>query len=362
MVFHVKNAGLAGKFMFCLALLVSNVLSPVSVFALEMDNSETGANTLAIPTQILKTGVSLNTTTVSPNSQQLSDTIGLTPVLQQVQSLRRAKEELHQGNLAAAEDLSLKQELWDATQKAALLIQKTDLDIDFTVSAIQAEREVYQEILAKFINDRDKKVARINALSFITNGVLWSVNSALAIGSINTTYARNPKKCVNLTIPSGIVGIAAGIVPSVISMYTLRAVNGAKKTSEEEPNMLAKLFGYKTNPDIEYPNSVWTYLNQVPATEKTKKTRLDLIVDRWVADANMPGFTDRHSRKQLDVLTASVAQKNGLTINSLTARSVMLQQLQAEILKMKRLLLELNMVAQGEKQLVAQSSDLPRLR
>lgn len=50
-----------------------------------------------------------------------------------------------------------------------------------------------------------------------------------------------------MTIPSGIVGIAAGIVPSVASMYTLKAVNGAKKTSEVEPNMLAKLFGYQTN-------------------------------------------------------------------------------------------------------------------
>lgn len=362
MVFCVKRSKLFRKSVFCLTLVASQLIIPLGVFASEADTKEAGANTLAIPTQILKTGVSLNSTSISPNSQQLSDTIGLTPVLQKVQNLRRAREESQQGSLVVTNDFSSKQELWDATQKAALIIQKTDLDIDFTVSAIQAEREVYQEILAKFINDRDKKVARINALSFITNGVLWSVNSALAIGSINTTYARNPKKCVNLTIPSGIVGIAAGIVPSVISMYTLKAVNGAKKTSEEEPNMLAKLFGYKTNPDIEYPNSVWTYLNQVPANEKTKKTRLDFIVDRWIEDSNMPGFTDRHSRRQLDVLTASVSQKNGLTINSLTARSVMLQQLQAEVLKMKRLLLELNMVAQGEKQLVAQNYDSPRLR
>lgn len=87
-----------------------------------------------------------------------------------------------------------------------------------------------------------------------------------------------------------------------------------------------------------------------------------MIIDRWISDSNMSEFTDRHSKKQLDVLTASVAQEKGLTINSLTARSVMLQQLQAEVLKMKRMLLELNMVAQGEKQLVAQSNNLPRLR
>lgn len=331
----------------CLTLMTCQLASPV--FASVGQSRESGANSQAIPTQILKTGVTLNSNVISPNSKQLSDSIGLTYILQEVQELRKN----------SSVD---KQQLWDATQRASLLIQKTDLDIDFTVSAIQAEREVYQEILATFISDRDKKVARINAASFISNGILWTVCEALAIGSINTTYARNPKKCLNLTVPSGIVGIAAGLVPSIASMYTLKAVNGAKKTSEVEPNMLAKLFGYPTNPDIEYPKSVWNYLNQAPANEKANKTRLEIIVDRWIADANMPGFTDRHSKKQLDVLTASVSQKKGLTINSLTARSVMLQQLQAEVLKMKRNLLELNMVALGEKELLAQNNDQPVLR
>ncbi len=313
---------------------------------------ESQANSQAIPSQILKTGVSLDTSSIAPNSQQLSDTIGLTSVLERIQSLR-------QSNM---QDITARQDLFEAKQEAAYIIQKTNLDIDFTVAAIMAEREVYQEILATFINDRDKKVARINAASFISNGILWTVCEALAIGSINTTYARNPKKCLNLTIPSGVVGIAAGLVPSIASMYTLKAVNGAKKTSEAEPNMLAKLFNYPTNPDIEYPASVWKYLHQVPASERKGKTRLEQIVDRWVADSNMSEFTDRNSKKQLDVLTASVAQKKGLSIATLTSRSVMLQQLQAEVLKMKRMLLELNMVAQGEKQLVAQSIELPRLR
>ena len=144
---------------------------------------EAGANSQEIPTQILKTGVSLNTTAISPNSMQLSDTVGLTPVLERIQMLR-------QNNL---QDVAVRQDLIEAKQEATFLIQKANLDIDFTVAAIMTEREVYQEILSTFISDRDKKVARINAISFISNGVLWTVNSALAIGSINTTYARNPK-------------------------------------------------------------------------------------------------------------------------------------------------------------------------
>ena len=121
--------------------------------------------------------------------------------------------------------------------------------------------------------------------------------------------------------------------------------------------MLAKLFGYPTNEDIEYPHSVWDYLNQVPAADLKSKKRLDVLVDRWIADSNIPGFTNRTSRSQLDVITASVAQRKGLSIGTLSARQTMLLQLSAEILKMKRMLLELAMVAQGDKQFTAAAPD-----
>src|SRR5262249_37191572 len=151
--------------------------------------------------------------------------------------------------------------------------------------------------------------------------------------------------------PSGIVGIPAGVVPSIASMYTLKAVNGSKKTSEKEPNMLAKIFGFTTSNDIEYPDSVWQFLKQVPANHPNGKSRIDQLIDRWVADSNIPGFSDRNSKSQLEVLTATVSQKKGLSIATLSTRVVMLNQLSAEILKMKRNLLELTMALQGEKQL-----------
>lgn len=301
---------------------------------------ESTANTLEIPKQILKTGVSLDTRSVAPNSLQLANTIDLVPLLQRINTLQNSAETADSG--ASLEGLKRRQDLWDTTQKASLLIQKTNLEIDFTIAAIEAEDQVYQGILAGFTSKRDKALAKTNAISFISNGALWAVNGALTIpGYQNSLYS----------IPSGIVAIPAGIVPSIASLWTLKQINGAKKQSEVEPNMLAKLFGYPTNPDIEYPKSVWTFLNQVPADEPRSKKRVDQLIDRWVSDSNMPGFNDRQSKKQLDVLTASVSQRKGLSISTLTSRSVMLQQLQAEIGKMKRMLLELAMVVEGEKTL-----------
>ncbi len=297
------------------------------------------ANSQEFPRQILKSGVNLNTTGVSPNTLQLANNIQLTPVLEKLQSLRARVDSLPAGQERADARFELQEARWQALQ----IISRTNLEIDFAIAEMTAEQNVYSEILSTFTNDRDKLVARVNAGSFISNGVLWAVCEGLTI----PTHTRGV-----FAVSSGITGIAAGLVPSIASMYTLKAVNGKRKTSEVEPNMLAKLFNYPTNPEIEYPASVWRFLNEAPAEGASSKSRKEQMIDRWIADSNIPGFTSRDS-KTLDAITASVAQKKGLSIATLNTRQVMLQQLSAEVQKMKRMLLELSMVVQGDKQFVA---------
>lgn len=329
-------------------VLISSSWSLPALSSTPGTEAEPGANVVEIPRQILKTGVSLTAPGMSPNTKQLSDSIGLTPLLEKIQALR---VRVSASGAPGMETLAAREDFAEAKQDAGLLIQKTNLDIDFAIGEIDAESQLYGEILSTFTGDRDKWLARINAASFISNGALWAACEAFSIPSFNTVFAKNPKHVVQWPVPSGITGIAAGIIPSLASMYTLKAVNGKQKKSEVDPNMLAKLFGYPTSPDIEYPQSVWNYLNQVPAAEPKGKKRLDQLMDRWVSDSNIYSFTDRKSKDQLDVLTATVSQRKGLSIATLTARSTMLQQLHMELMKMKRMLLELSMVVQGEKQL-----------
>lgn len=302
---------------------------------------ESNANTSNLPKQILKTGINLNAAELSPNTLQLANTIGLTPLLEHIQLLRSEQTD---GRTTTLDGVIAKQDLYETVQKATLAILQTNLEADFALAEINAEQSLYGEILNTYTNDRDKAITRTNAISFISNGALWAVCESLAIPSYRfSKYA----------IPSGIVGIPAGVVPSIASLYTLKQINGKKTMSEVEPNMLAKLFGYPTTVEIEYPRSVWEFLNQVPAGDKSSKTRREQLIDRWVADANIHSFTDRKSKKQLDVLTASVAQRKGLSIATLSARQDMLEQLSAEIMKMKRMLLELTMALSGEKHLTA---------
>ena len=331
-------------------VLIAQTVGPaMSESAVKVATSPPGeptANVQAVPRQILKTGINLNVTGLAPNSLQLADTIGLMPVLDRIQALRSQIGAWRGGS--TLESLTARQDLLEAKQQAELIIQKADLEIDYTIAEMTAEQNVYSEILGTFTSQRDKAVFMANAASYVTNGALWAVAEALDI----PTWKR-PKYAIS----SGTTGIIAGLVPSFASLYAMKIVNGKKRMSEAEPNMLAKLFGYPTVPDIEYPRSVWQFLNQPPADDPKGKTRRDQLVDRWIADANIPAFTDRTSRKQLDVITASVAQRKGLSIATLTVRQVMLQQLSAEIMKMKRMLLELAMTVLGEKQLSAKLPD-----
>lgn len=304
--------------------------------------SEPLANTTALPGQILRTGINLSSRELSANTLQLSEHLKLTPLLKKIQELRLRQNASDSTRSTTLEGLSARQELIETTIEADHIIQATSLAIDFTVAEIVAEENVYGELLGSFTYDRDKAVARTNAASFVTNGILWAVCEGIAV----PTY-RVPR----YSISSGITGILAGLVPSVASLYAMKQFSGKKRTSEKDPNMLAKLFDYPTSSEVEYPNVVWEFLNTVPANDKSGKTRKSQLIDRWVADENISAFTSRSSKKQLDVITAAVETRKGLSISTLSVRQVMLEQLAAEILKMKRMLYELSLVLDGEKQI-----------
>jgi len=290
------------------------------------------------PTQILRTGVDLNTTDISPNSRQLADILKLTPLLERNQILRKKIDPTNFD--PTLENIAKGQQLIACVSESTQIIQEANLAVDFTLAEIQAEQNIYNEILNTYVNDRDKTTLRTNAISYILNGALWTVCEGLSI----PTYSM-----ARLSIPSGVTGIMAGIVPSIASIYALKQLSGKKQISEKDPNMLAKIFDYPVNPEIDYPKSVWDFLNCAQVGEPPEKTRRALLIERWIADKNIPGFTQATGSKQLDVITASVPRKKALDISALNTRMAMLQQLGAEILKMKRMLLELSMVIHGEK-------------
>jgi hypothetical protein len=296
-------------------------------------------NSVQVPTQILKTGINLSSETVSPNSVQVADIIGLTPVLKKLQTLRAQVSQV-KGAPPTLENLALRQDYNDVRLECRQIIEQANLETDFVLAEINAERNLYGEILSAMVSKRDRLVARSNAASFYTNGVLWAVGEGFDI----PTYV-----VPRYSIPSGTISILAGVVPSFFSLWAMHQYNGKKIRSENEPNMLAKLFNYPITSEVDYPAAVLAFLDTVPPDGTSKKSRKNQLVDRWLSDQNIPSFTDRNNKKVLDALTAAVSQEKGLSIETLSARQDMLQQLAGEVMKMKRMILELSMATAGDK-------------
>ena len=191
----------------------TNVSNTNQVAAAVANPSEATANTNAFPKQILKSGINLNSNSVSANSMQLATDIQLTPVLDRIQTLRQRISTLS----PSPERSEARIDLLESKEQAMQIITRTNLEIDFVMAEMSAEQNVYNEILSTFTADRDKLLARVNAASFISNGALWAVCEGLTI----PTHTKGV-----YAVSSGITGILAGIIPSFASLYTLKAVNG----------------------------------------------------------------------------------------------------------------------------------------
>lgn len=287
----------------------------------------------------MRSGINLNTTKLSPNSVQLANQLGLSPLIKRINLLRSSVNESRPDTL---ERIIARQNLSEALGSARQIILEADLAVDFAVAEINSEEQLYDELLSTYQSKANRNVQWANWASYYTNGALWAAGEGLDI----PTWKR-PK----YSISSGTTSILAGVVPSLFSLWAMRLSGGGKHSGKRHPNMLAQIFDLPHDHEVDYPQQVWAFLQTAPADSQSARSRKDQLIDRWVEDNNIPKFTDRANKAETELLSATVDTNKGVTIDLLQTRKVMLSQLSAEIGKMKRLLFELSMTLSGEKQL-----------
>jgi hypothetical protein len=276
----------------------------------------------------------LHCDTLSGDAIEVANVLHLTPLFRQLEDLRK-QVEVFKGEKVPSE---LREQLRDVKEDIRETIEQARLEVDFVQAELSVELAGQSELLRAYSEARDNRVNFANIWGFRTNGALWALAEALDI----PTYKR-PR----YSIPSGTIGILAGIVPSAFSILAVRESSGGHYDRAPRPNMLSKIFDYPCVPRIDYPDDVLAFLRTVPAKSRPGYSRIDQLVDRWIADKNIHIFSDRNSTKQLDVITGTV--QNRLTIQSISDRLTMLQQLSAIINQMNRPLLELMMAVRGTK-------------
>ncbi len=302
---------------------------------------EATANTLSVPNPILTTGSDIRSEGLSPNAVALAEQLR---ICDQLATLSGGSAD------SSSKSIGDRLDYFEKREHVSEVLRGAEMDVNYTLAEIYNEEATYNELLGTFGAERDKIIAKTNAVSFGTNGALWALCEAMAI----PTATRS-----SYVLPSAITGVLAGIIPSIASALTLKQVNGKKHSVPAAPNMLSGMFGRTTSNELDYPPVVSTFLRSSPA-DSPNKTRKDLIIDRWIMDSNIPVLTDRRSKEQIDAVTAVSDKRNSITISLLSARVSMLQQLASEIFKMNRLLDELEMALRGAKHFDTAVASSPR--
>ena len=323
------------SFVNAIALLLA--LQPASVPCAQAVT--TNANTpisgrLTMP--VFETPSDPNSTTVSADAVQLADEMGVLGKLKQLDVLRSQLQQFK----GEKPPLDLRQDIADLKIDLLASIDEARLDVDYVVSEMESEEAIYEEVLRSYSQERDARVDNANLWSFRSNGVLWAVSESLAI----PTY-RTPK----LSIPSGTLGIIAGLVPSLFSAFAVRSSGGLRHERESYANILCKLYDLPTEPRTEFPSTVWVHLDSRPAGQD--KTRRQILMNHWRSNRNIKLFKATNIDSRIRLLTG--IDQHDINIDLLNDRLTMIRELKAVVLQMNRLLLELNLAEQGKKKLPA---------
>lgn len=277
---------------------------------------------------------------LSPDAVQLANTLNLLPRLTKLKTLQvEARQQAASGRVS----VELRQDIADLRIEILEAIEQTRLEIDFASAEIEEEQASVEEVLTWYENERNERVNRANLWAFRTNGILWAAAEAFTIPSY-----KHPR----FSIPSGTVGIVAGLVPSMFSEFALRSAGGKHHERKAYPNMLCKLYDLPVTPRTDYPDSVWKHLNQPPTNSSI--TRREMLLAHWEDNQNIHTLKSGVTSEKIKQI-AGIDQSD-INIDLLNDRASMLRDLKATVLQMTRPLMELSMCLRDQKQIAKSAS------
>jgi hypothetical protein len=253
-----------------------------------------------------------------PNAQaeanQTAMILGLAPTIRELSELQ-AKGGC--GASPGVEELLVRQKLLETELT-------TTLDVDGVLAEISAERSDLTDMRSGLQGRRDRTVGYLNAASLITgSGVGIAVN------------AMQLKE--STAIPGDYVGIGSGVASTALSLIAIKKMNGPKQSVGGVPNMLAPLFDEKSVLNTYYPPEVMRFLESVPAGQDPGRgTRLEQMKAAWAVQGRIGTTTSAKDRGKIAALTSSESKQVKVSIDDLTDRIAMLNDVSGRVSLMKR--------------------------
>jgi hypothetical protein len=252
-------------------------------------------------------------------AEDLARQFGLEPLINQLAELSSKKQQDAATRLDA---LSLRQQLGDRIRHAMLEVMETTAAIDRDI----AESDRLRDYLA---GKRTRNDRRTNFTTFVSTGILKAVHAGLG-------FSENANTTIDV-----LRGTASGLDIMLPSSNMLHRYRYHGRLSSQ-PNMLAMIFNRSSDARSAYNKTVWKYLNSVPPDSRGDKTRRQELIESWVKQRELKAPSSAKGKSEDDLLAGTAPQGSPITIELLERRTSMLSDLKAEIVRMYRVLVELD--------------------
>ena len=199
-------------------------------------------------------------------------------------------------------------------------VMATSLQVDAVIAQIDNEISRANEVHSYLADRRDRAVNRANLMSVIVGGGLGATSSGLQLSP-------------NLTKQAAGVGIGAGTLSASLAFLGIRAQKGKSSQFDFQSNMLAEFFDRPALPDSQYPETIWTFLNQSPPNNPTGLTRKQQLMQTWVEVERIDSLA---SKDKIYRLTSQPSELLKLSIDDFEDRAAMLQDVRARVSFLKR--------------------------
>ena len=210
-----------------------------------------------------------------------------------------------------------------AAERKVVLRQKileTILESYFDAASVQAEADReglrLQALRETLTSKRDHNIEINNATNFIASGALNTVGSILGFTN------RLPP------FPGNVNQMLSGVVSATMSTYALKQNQGGKIHGQDNPTILAELFGRPINDRTTYPESVWRFLHGT-SIDEPDKSRLQVMENHWIQAEHLEKHGSKKERQKIDLVCGVGGKHRSMTLDDLSDEIAMISDISA---------------------------------
>lgn len=248
---------------------------------------------------------------LEPDARLLGNRWNIIPELEKIEALSAAAP--------SERNLEHRNEYLESKQTILQEIMSAMFDVRRTLNSIDRHKAHSQEARAIMMERRDRAIRYNTYADLVAGGITGILSGAFHIAGLSEVI-------------DGTIDVTEGATQTGLAGWALKNEHVEHDFIQGVPNILATIIYPDDKRGPEFPDSVWIYLNTVPAHSLTGLTRREVLVKKWLGRK----FCMVHQGHKLHHMERSkkitgMVEKPSLSIDVLEDRSAMLEDLRVVV-------------------------------